>query len=31
LWLGLQIAPQWPGTLLAIAGVLVMAGAVFRD
>jgi ubiquinone biosynthesis protein len=31
LWLGLQISPHWPGALLASAGVLVMAAAMFRD
>ncbi len=31
LWLGLQVNPHWPGALLAIAGVLVMAAAIFRD
>ena len=30
LWLGLQIDPQWPGLLLAGAGVLVMAASIFR-
>jgi hypothetical protein len=30
LWLGLQINPPWAGALLAGAGVLVMAGAIFR-
>ncbi len=30
LWLGLQVNPQWPGVLLAVAGVLVMAAAMFR-
>ena len=31
LWLGLQVAPQWPGVLLAAAGAVVMAAAAFRD
>jgi ubiquinone biosynthesis protein len=31
LWLGLQINPQWPGALLAGAGILVMAAAIFRN
>ena len=31
LWLGLQVNPHWPGALLAIAGVVVMAAAIFRD
>ena len=31
LWLGLQVAPQWPGVLFAAAGVVVMVAATFRD
>jgi hypothetical protein len=30
LWLGLQINPEWPGALLCIGGVLILAAAILR-
>jgi ubiquinone biosynthesis protein len=31
LWLGLQVSPHWPGVVLAIAGVALIAAATLRD
>ena len=31
LWLGLQVAPQWPGVLMAAAGAAIMVAAAFRN